>query len=440
MAEIRDARPEDAAAIARIIGHEVIQGVAHFSTRAPTPERVARDIASAPPHPFLVLIVDGAVVGYARSSPWKPRQAYDWTAEIGIYLDRAHTGKGLGRELILTLIDALQKAGFRTLLGGIALPNPASVGLVESVGFRPIGVLDRVGYKHGAWRDVGYWTLHLGQGAPVSRPPPSIRTLPFVQVDAFASRPFEGNPAAVMRLPEWLDDATLQRIARENNLSETAFVVDEEHGPHLRWFTPTVEVDLCGHATLAAGFAILGEDGGDSVTFHTRSGPLTVSRARDGLAMELPSHPPGAPGLPPGVIDALGAAPDEGFAIKALHHADYWLAVFGDAAAIAALEPDIAALASLRSNVICTAPGDGDLDFVSRFFAPGSGVPEDPVTGSAHATLTPFWADRLGKNPLAARQISPRGGSMTCELRGDRVVLTASCVEVIRGTMSVSED
>ena len=243
-----------------------------------------------------------------------------------------------------------------------------------------------------------------------------------------------------MRLPHWLPDETLAKIARENNLSETAFVVREGNTLRLRWFTPTVEVDLCGHATLAAGFVVLGEGGGDSVTFETRSGPLVVSRDTDKLAMDLPSHPVGSAGLPVEISAALGTEPTEGYAIKSLHHADYWLARYEDARTVADLTPDIGALREFRSNVICTAPGDGDLDFVSRFFAPGSGVDEDPVTGSAHATLTPFWADRLGKNTLSARQISERGGSLSCELKGDRVILRASCVEVIRGTLRLPED
>ena len=434
---VRPATSGDAATIAAILESEVRAGVAHFATHPPTAEIVASQIAAAAPHPFLVAEIDGAVAGYARSSPWKERGAYAWTAEVGIYLDRAHIGRGLGGTLGQALLEALEGLGFRTILAGIALPNDASVGLFESLGFRPVGVFEQVGHKHEAWRDVGYWSLHLGDGPPAPAPTAPLTWLPLVQVDAFASKPFEGNPAAVMRLPHWLPDETLAAIALENNLSETAFVVREERGLHLRWFTPTVEVDLCGHATLAAGFVVLGEDGGQSVSFHTKSGQLVVGKTSDGrLTLDLPSHPPGSAGLPAGIREALGTEPDAGWSIEALHHAGYWLALFPDADTVAALDPDVRLLGRLRANVICTAPGDGDLDFVSRFFAPGSGIDEDPVTGSAHATLAPFWAERLGKNPLSARQISARGGSMECELRGDRVILRASCVEVIRGSLA----
>ncbi len=435
---LRPAVADDAAAIANILGEEVRLGVAHFGLQEPTAATIRRDLELSGPHPFLVAVDDGAVIGFAKSSPWKSRGAYAWAAELGVYLVPSHIRRGVGRRLVLALIEALQSAGFRTLIAGIALPNPGSVGLFEALGFRPIGVFERNGFKHGDWRDVGYWGLHLGDGAPGPAPSAPSRHLPYVQIDAFAERPFEGNPAAVMLLPHWLPDATLAAIAREHNLSETAFVVDEPQGLHLRWFTPTVEVDLCGHATLAAGAHLLDERGGESVAFHTRSGVLTVHREGTAFAMDLPAHPVGRPGLPIAICEALGREADEGYAIKALHHADYWLALFPSADAVAALRPDFGALRALRANVICTARGAGELDFVSRFFAPGSGVDEDPVTGSAHATLTPFWVDRLGKNPLRARQISHRGGSVGCELRGDRVILRAGCVETLRGTLRLA--
>lgn len=441
MPTLRPVRTGDAAALAAIVDAEVRGGFAHFGTTPVTAEQLVFEIEGSGPHPWLVADDDGRVVGYARSGAHKTRGGYAWTAEVGVYLAPDHQGRGLGRRLVEALLAELKARGFRTIVAGIALPNPGSQALFESLGFQPGGTLHRVGYKRGAWRDVGYWTLHLGAGDPVAPPAdpdaaPAV-WVPIVQVDAFADRPFEGNPAAVMRLPAWLPDETLRALARENNLSETAFVVREPRGWHLRWFTPTVEVDLCGHATLAAGFVLLGDDGGDSVAFHTRSGVLTVARDGGRLAMELPSHPVGAPGLPDPIREALGATPAEGFAVKALHHADYWLARFDHAAAVAALTPDLAALRARRANVICTAPGSGGIDFVSRFFAPGSGVDEDPVTGSAHATLTPFWVDRLGRNPLVARQVSARGGTLGCELVGDRVVLRAGCVEVLRGTMRV---
>lgn len=260
-------------------------------------------------------------------------------------------------------------------------------------------------------------------------------TVPLVQVDAFAERAFEGNPAAVVRLDRWLPDALLSAIAMENNLSETAFVVGVGGSYDLRWFTPTVEVDLCGHATLAAGSVVLGEDGGMVATFQTRSGPLRVTRVASGFELDLPAHPHGAEGLDPGVAAALGRAPLTGFTVKALHHATYWLAIYASADDIVALAPDFGALGRLHSNVICTAPGTPGLDFVSRFFGPGSGVDEDPVTGSAHATLAPYWAARLGRTTLSARQLSRRGGNVHCQLQGDRVLLRGGCVEVIRGSL-----
>lgn len=263
--------------------------------------------------------------------------------------------------------------------------------------------------------------------------------VPLVQLDAFSVRPLAGNPAAVMILPRWLSDGTLAAIAAENNLSETAFVVRDGERLHLRWFTPTVEVDLCGHATLAAG-ALLLYDGGDQVVFHTASGPLEVRRDGDRYALRLPALPPRPATARAGLAEALGRPPREIWGVKAVHRADYWLAVYDTEADIRALTPDVAALGGpLRSNVICTARGES-VDFVSRFFAPGSGVPEDPVTGSAHATLTPFWAERLGKNPLVAHQLSRRGGELECRLEGEQVWLSGGCTIYLRGVARVPAD
>ncbi len=237
------------------------------------------------------------------------------------------------------------------------------------------------------------------------------------QIDAFASRVFAGNPAAVCPLESWPDDATLQAVATENNLSETAFFVPGGNEFALRWFTPTVEVDLCGHATLASGHVVLTilDPARESVTFSSRSGPLTVTRAGDALAMDFPALPPEPCALPADLVAGLGAQPD-----AVLAEMDY-LAVFASEADVAALVPDMAALARLdRRGVIATAPGE-NVDFVSRFFAPRAGIPEDPVTGSAHCLLTPYWAERLGKDRLEARQISARGGALACELQGGRV-------------------
>jgi PhzF family phenazine biosynthesis protein len=266
--------------------------------------------------------------------------------------------------------------------------------------------------------------------------------LPLVQVDAFTDRPLAGNPAAVMVLPDWLDDGLLAAIAAENNLSETAFVVERDGGWRLRWFTPTVEVELCGHATLAAGAVLLRDRPAlGEIVFHTASGPLVVRRDGARYALRLPALPPHpVDAVPPALVDALGAAPVEILGVKAVHRATYWLAVYRTEAEVAALAPDVRRLGrELRANVICTAPGSGGVDFVSRFFAPGSGVDEDPVTGSAHATLAPFWADRLGRNPLEARQISRRGGAVTCRVDGGDVWLTGGCTPYLEGTVTLPD-
>lgn len=244
------------------------------------------------------------------------------------------------------------------------------------------------------------------------------------QVDAFASRPFEGNPAAVCPLESWLDDSLLQNIATENNLSETAFFVPAGQGYALRWFTPAAEVDLCGHATLASAHILFERLGhaGSVVRFETRSGVLTVEKAGDVLRMDFPALPPAPVAAPTDLLEGLGADPVDVLA------ADDYLAVFDSEAAIRAIRPNHAALERLDlRGVIVTAPGDG-FDFVSRFFAPALGVPEDPVTGSAHCELAPYWAGRLGKKRLSARQVSKRGGNLHCEVRGNRVILSGGAV------------
>lgn len=260
--------------------------------------------------------------------------------------------------------------------------------------------------------------------------------LPIYQIDAFASAVFKGNPAAVVPLEAWLPDATLQSIALENNLSETAYFVREAEGWRLRWFTPATEVDLCGHATLASAYLILTRiaPGSDRVQFATRSGRLEVTReAGERLALDFPSQPaaPVDDRAAASVADALGAKPQAVLASK-----DY-MAVYASEADVAALQPDMARLAKLdRRGMIVTAPGR-DCDFVSRFFAPRVGIPEDPVTGSAHCTLIPYWAKRLGKSTLAARQISPRGGELFCENRGERVGFAGSAVLYLEGAIQI---
>lgn len=261
--------------------------------------------------------------------------------------------------------------------------------------------------------------------------------LPFVQIDAFADRPFAGNPAAVMPLDAWLDDATLQAIAMEHNLSETAFLVPRGDGAadyDLRWFTPTVEVAMCGHATLASGHFVLSrEPGRDRVRFSTRkAGVLEVARDGDKYALSLPAW--GASPAPiQGLAEALGATPAE----TLMRGMDYLVAVFRTAAEVRDLKPDFRAIAALHGgDVLCivTAPGD-DTDIVSRAFAPGAGIDEDPVTGSAHAVIVPYWAARLGRDRFTAYQASARGGRLDCTLAGDRVVLGGRCVTVIDGVM-----
>ena len=254
--------------------------------------------------------------------------------------------------------------------------------------------------------------------------------IPIFQVDAFSSKLFGGNPAAVCPLEEWLPDETMQSIAAENNLSETAFFVSAGGHYDLRWFTPVVEVDLCGHATLAAAHVILNvlDSGAGQVVFETRSGELTVSRDQDKLSMDFPSKPAEPCEPPSGMLEALGGEPLE------FLRGQYYLAVYASETEIRELRPGFAALAGMDDAVIVTAPGD-EVDFVSRFFAPRAGVPEDPVTGSAHCTLIPFWADRLGKTELHALQVSRRGGELFCRHRGDRVTIAGRAVLYLEGSI-----
>ncbi len=252
------------------------------------------------------------------------------------------------------------------------------------------------------------------------------------QIDAFTTRAFSGNPAAVCPLASWPDDSLLQAIAEENNLSETAFFVPSAKGFRLRWFTPLKEVDLCGHATLASAhvlFEILGYPN-PSITFETRSGDLFVQRKGALLEMDFPARPPVPCTVPEMLLKGLGQTPVEVLA------ADDYLAVFDSEDAVRAITPDFTLLSQLDlRGVIVTAPG-ADVDFVSRFFAPKCGIPEDPVTGSAHCELTPYWAKRLGKTAFTARQVSRRGGDLLCELKDDRVLLSGRAVTVMVATMS----
>lgn len=253
--------------------------------------------------------------------------------------------------------------------------------------------------------------------------------LPFFQVDAFARRPFEGNPAAVMPLDHWLDNATLQGIAAENNLSETAFTVPSADGKvdyELRWFTPTVEVDLCGHATLAAAHILLK---GASVRFSTRSGVLSVTRDAERLWLDLPAFPV-AEGDEPGLVEALNVGDAQTFLGRGGNGSA--IVLVEDEAAVRAVAPDFAVLRTIDRLVMVTAPGK-DTAIVSRVFAAYHGIDEDPVTGAAHAALVPFWAKRLGRERFSALQASKRSGHLECELRGDRVLLGGHAVTVIEG-------
>jgi PhzF family phenazine biosynthesis protein len=255
--------------------------------------------------------------------------------------------------------------------------------------------------------------------------------LPFFQVDAFTTRIFGGNPAGVCPLDHWLDYDVMQAIAAENNLAETAFFVAGPDRFHLRWFTPTVEMDLCGHATLASAWVLFEKLGvaTDSVSFDTRSGVLTVAKAGELLSMDFPSRA-GAPAeAPAALLAGLKSRP-----AQVLKARDY-LAVFESEAAVRALQPDFAELIKLDcTGIIATGPGR-DADFVSRFFAPRMGVPEDPVTGSSHCTLIPYWAKRLGKTRLNAHQVSARGGELHCEDLGARVSIGGQARLYLEGSI-----
>jgi len=247
---------------------------------------------------------------------------------------------------------------------------------------------------------------------------------------------FSGNPAAVCPLDAWLDDDVMQNIAAENNLAETAFIVARDgmyDGVYdLRWFTPAIEVDLCGHATLAAGYVVLNylQPDLDSVSFETMSGRLVVTRDGERLSMDFPARAPTPATVTKALSDALGQAPSEVYQSRDI------LALYDDETTVRSLSPDQAGLLALDDclGVIVTARGD-EVDFVSRFFVPKAGIAEDPVTGSAHCTLVPFWAERLGRSKLVAHQVSPRGGELRCEHRGDRVIMSGRCTLFLTGSI-----
>jgi PhzF family phenazine biosynthesis protein len=254
------------------------------------------------------------------------------------------------------------------------------------------------------------------------------------QVDAFTEKVFSGNPAAICPLASWLPDKMLQDIAMENNLSETAFYVKETDGYRLRWFTPTVEVDLCGHATLATAFVMFNYEGfaGNTITFNSRSGPLSVSRKGDLIAMNFPVDTLTEVKVTEPLTAGFNHKP-----VKAYKGKTDYILIFEDELQITSMTPDMRLIAKVESRgIIVTAPGR-EVDFVSRFFGPQTGVDEDPVTGSAHTSLTPYWAGVLKKNKLEARQLSRRGGSMICTLLGDRVELVGMAKLFMHGTIQV---
>jgi PhzF family phenazine biosynthesis protein len=257
--------------------------------------------------------------------------------------------------------------------------------------------------------------------------------LPLYQVDAFTSRAFRGNPAAVVLLESWLPDSTLSAIAAENNLAETAFVVPHGEVMPLRWFTPTVEVDLCGHATLATAYVLFRHTfpAASRLTFGTRSGELVVARDGEMLSMEFPCRPGKPLEVSDSLVAALGMRPRQAYLARDI------LAVFESESEVSEYIPNFDRIAALDAfALIISSPGES-VDYVYRFFAPRQGIPEDPVTGSANCTLVPYWAGRLGKNELVAKQLSARGGDLRCTLAGDRVLIAGHAVEYLRGEITV---
>lgn len=265
---------------------------------------------------------------------------------------------------------------------------------------------------------------------------------PIFQIDAFTSKRFAGNPAAVVPLSEWLPDETLRAIAMENNLSETAYFTEQQAGRyHLRWFTPAREVDLCGHATLATAFVIFAHYAPwlEKLHFNTLSGELSVERRDGRYWLDFPARAAQVWNDMGCVEAALRAKPAQVLRTRLANpDSDKVVAVFENAEAVASLEPDFVALLAVEGQgVVATAPGDDDADFVSRYFVPKLGIAEDPVTGSTHTSLVPYWAERLDKTSLNARQLSPRGGELVCELKGERVLIGGEAVQYLEGRISV---
>ncbi len=258
----------------------------------------------------------------------------------------------------------------------------------------------------------------------------------FFEIHSFTQNLFHGNPAGVCPLDRWIDDNSMQRIARENNLSETAFFVPQEDHYELRWFTPTAEVDLCGHATLATAYVLFDHLGyeGDAIRFQTQSGELIVWKDKDFLVMDFPSRPAEPSDIPDHLSSGLGRK------VESVFKARDYMVVLDSEQEVRRLQPDFSELEKVDcTGIIVTAPGD-EVDFVSRFFAPRVGVAEDPVTGSAHSTLTPYWAERLGKSQLKAKQISERGGDLWCRQSEDRVQIAGHAVLYVKGFLNWDEE
>ena len=259
--------------------------------------------------------------------------------------------------------------------------------------------------------------------------------LTIYQVDAFAEKVFKGNPAAIVPLEDWLSDELMQQIAAENNLSETAFFVKTDAGYHLRWFTPEYEIDLCGHATLASAYVIKNfvEPHAAEINFSTQKAGVLKASAKDGMyTLDFPSRMPQACDLPDNLFPSLGIST----AVEVLRSRDYFV-VLPNEEAVRNIEPDYSLMKELDTiGVIVTAKGH-EADVVSRCFYPGAGIPEDPVTGSAHCNIVPYWSEKLGKTKLFCQQLSPRGGDLQCELNGDRVLMSGKCVLYLKGEITV---
>ncbi len=259
--------------------------------------------------------------------------------------------------------------------------------------------------------------------------------LTLYQVDAFAAKPFEGNPAAICPLGSWLSDSVMQQIAMENNLSETAFFVPVDTGFHIRWFTPVREVDLCGHATLASAHVLFNHLGyaSEQISFESRSGNLTVRRRQETLELDFPAQPPVACQTPDAISRAFAQSPHECLA------AEDYIVVFDSEASVTEANPDLTLLSQLDLRGVAITAKSESCDFVSRFFAPKYGIDEDPVTGSAFTQLAPYWANQLDKTRMSARQVSRRGGDVTCELVKDRVKISGEAVTYLIGTINLAD-